>query len=397
MDKVSEFLKSAEDAGIDKGDIPDLSKAPNSLLEALETHLQSLEKGKSTLPPDRPVTIPAFNVEQWYMKNEKWMEPPAPVEPPITSPTVSLPSPSMDDMVKEDDDYLTQQKKLLDMFERGKVEEQQKQLPLEVTPQIPSDISPELSLPIQINSHTIAPTIEVAANDGVDDLSKPSDDLLCLSAPAVSPMQNSSFPMNAFSPSNTDIFGSSTYSSSFNNTPTDSYNPFLQMTTHSSSTPNLLDDVLVPETQVGGVTGASTPSVNSSHENQLPTDVNKGLERVALSLDGLNINPATLKVNTSKGHQWNPSTQNHLKTGGANYQMTPVRGSTMPPVRYSPMAQPPMFGQYGSAGQQPFYPNPPPGMYQPMPAQPAMFGANFGYGQTIPMNSNPLESDNPFK
>lgn len=47
MDKVSEFMKVAENIGIDKGDIPDLCKAPNSLLEALEGHLQSMEaRGK---------------------------------------------------------------------------------------------------------------------------------------------------------------------------------------------------------------------------------------------------------------------------------------------------------------------------------------------------------------
>lgn len=47
MDKVAEFMKVAEAIGIDKGDIPDLSKAPNSLLEALEQHLNSMEaRGK---------------------------------------------------------------------------------------------------------------------------------------------------------------------------------------------------------------------------------------------------------------------------------------------------------------------------------------------------------------
>ena len=55
MDKVSVFLKTAEDAGIDKGDIPDLTRAPNSLLDALEQHLLSLEKGKSTVPPSKYV------------------------------------------------------------------------------------------------------------------------------------------------------------------------------------------------------------------------------------------------------------------------------------------------------------------------------------------------------
>uniref|UniRef100_A0A7N6BA91 Phosphatidylinositol-binding clathrin assembly protein n=1 Tax=Anabas testudineus TaxID=64144 RepID=A0A7N6BA91_ANATE len=47
MTKLSEFLKVAEQIGIDQGDIPDLSQAPSSLLEALEQHLASLE-GKKT-------------------------------------------------------------------------------------------------------------------------------------------------------------------------------------------------------------------------------------------------------------------------------------------------------------------------------------------------------------
>jgi len=46
MDRVAEFLKVAESVGIDKGDIPDLAKAPSSLLEALEGHLASLEGRK---------------------------------------------------------------------------------------------------------------------------------------------------------------------------------------------------------------------------------------------------------------------------------------------------------------------------------------------------------------
>ncbi|XP_023245805.1 phosphatidylinositol-binding clathrin assembly protein LAP isoform X13 [Copidosoma floridanum] len=48
MDKVGEFLKVAENVGIDKGDIPDLTKAPSSLLDALEQHLASLEGRKGS-------------------------------------------------------------------------------------------------------------------------------------------------------------------------------------------------------------------------------------------------------------------------------------------------------------------------------------------------------------
>jgi hypothetical protein len=48
MDKVAEFLKVAENVGIDKGDIPDLTKAPSSLLDALEQHLNHMEGKKSS-------------------------------------------------------------------------------------------------------------------------------------------------------------------------------------------------------------------------------------------------------------------------------------------------------------------------------------------------------------
>ncbi|XP_041107138.1 clathrin coat assembly protein AP180 isoform X2 [Polyodon spathula] len=46
MTSVSEFLKVAEQVGIDKGDIPDLTYAPSSLLETLEQHLNTLEGKK---------------------------------------------------------------------------------------------------------------------------------------------------------------------------------------------------------------------------------------------------------------------------------------------------------------------------------------------------------------
>ncbi|KAK6641752.1 hypothetical protein RUM44_013467 [Polyplax serrata] len=48
MDRVGEFLKVAENVGIDKGDIPDLTKAPSSLLDALEQHLGALEGKKGS-------------------------------------------------------------------------------------------------------------------------------------------------------------------------------------------------------------------------------------------------------------------------------------------------------------------------------------------------------------
>ncbi|XP_066281066.1 phosphatidylinositol-binding clathrin assembly protein LAP-like isoform X4 [Branchiostoma lanceolatum] len=67
MDKVSDFLKTAEQVGIDKGEIPDLTKvsqaqAPASLLDALEQHLQSMEgkKGKSERPANLQTSLNAM-------------------------------------------------------------------------------------------------------------------------------------------------------------------------------------------------------------------------------------------------------------------------------------------------------------------------------------------------
>ncbi|XP_034944594.1 phosphatidylinositol-binding clathrin assembly protein unc-11 isoform X2 [Chelonus insularis] len=62
MDRVAEFLKVAENVGIDKGDIPDLTKAPSSLLDALEQHLASLE-GKKTSTVNTPVQSARTNVK----------------------------------------------------------------------------------------------------------------------------------------------------------------------------------------------------------------------------------------------------------------------------------------------------------------------------------------------
>ncbi|XP_072572333.1 clathrin coat assembly protein AP180 isoform X1 [Paramormyrops kingsleyae] len=70
MTRVSEFLKIAEQVGIDKNDIPELTQAPESLLESLETHLNTLE-GKKGSPgkgsPTKngsPATTPAKAPDQ---------------------------------------------------------------------------------------------------------------------------------------------------------------------------------------------------------------------------------------------------------------------------------------------------------------------------------------------
>nr|XP_033793869.1 clathrin coat assembly protein AP180 isoform X2 [Geotrypetes seraphini] len=66
MTRVSEFLKVAEQVGIDKGDIPDLTQAPSSLMETLEQHLNTLEGkkpgNKSGAPSPMSKASPATTV-----------------------------------------------------------------------------------------------------------------------------------------------------------------------------------------------------------------------------------------------------------------------------------------------------------------------------------------------
>ncbi|KAK1895023.1 Clathrin coat assembly protein AP180 [Dissostichus eleginoides] len=54
MIRVSEFFKIAEQVGIDKNDIPELTQAPQSLLESLETHLDTLEGKKPSPTKEAP-------------------------------------------------------------------------------------------------------------------------------------------------------------------------------------------------------------------------------------------------------------------------------------------------------------------------------------------------------
>ncbi|KAF0764659.1 phosphatidylinositol-binding clathrin assembly protein LAP isoform X1 [Aphis craccivora] len=72
MDRVGEFLKVAENVGIDKGEIPDLTKAPSSLLDALEQHLASIEGKKSAANTPTQATSKEkndLNLSKYYLNN----------------------------------------------------------------------------------------------------------------------------------------------------------------------------------------------------------------------------------------------------------------------------------------------------------------------------------------
>uniref|UniRef100_A0A8C0EQ84 Clathrin coat assembly protein AP180 n=1 Tax=Bubo bubo TaxID=30461 RepID=A0A8C0EQ84_BUBBB len=103
MTRVSEFLKVAEQVGIDKGDIPDLTQAPSSLMETLEQHLNSLEGkkpgNKSGAPSPLSKSSPATTVTSPSSTPAKTIDTSPPVDLFATSSTaapVSSSKPSSD-------------------------------------------------------------------------------------------------------------------------------------------------------------------------------------------------------------------------------------------------------------------------------------------------------------
>ncbi|XP_037987112.1 clathrin coat assembly protein AP180 isoform X21 [Motacilla alba alba] len=105
MTRVSEFLKVAEQVGIDKGDIPDLTQAPSSLMETLEQHLNSLEGKKpgnnegSGAPSPLSKSSPATTVTSPSSTPAKTIDTSPPVDlfaTPSTAAPVSSSKPSSD-------------------------------------------------------------------------------------------------------------------------------------------------------------------------------------------------------------------------------------------------------------------------------------------------------------
>ncbi|XP_057306878.1 phosphatidylinositol-binding clathrin assembly protein LAP-like [Hydractinia symbiolongicarpus] len=365
MERVSEFLKIAEDAGINKGEIPDLTKAPNSLLAALEQHYQSLEKGKAGSPPTNQVTLAAFNVGDQSQNN-------------------FTPTPQ--------DDYLLEQKRMLEMYESNKKREDAQKFQKERV--LPAALSgPQknpVSLPVQQTQQFVLTEQLYTQPQKPRQVDRPSDDLLLLSAPPL---------IASTGLSNTQSFDQLSYHQNSSGMGIQ-YVDFNQAfaSNQSTSSPNLMD-ILIPEEN----SSTNVVASNNAPDDRLTGDLNKGIERMAMSLDGLNVNPATLKANTMKGHQWT-NQQPAIRTGGQNFQMSGIARSTLPPAGFAqampisgglrcPQTMPPFSqtAQYGYAMQQPSVYG-----YQTMTGQSQM-NQIYGLNQQQFMMSSNMSNEDPFK
>lgn len=103
MDKVSDFLRVAEVVGIDKDEIPDLRRAPSSLIDALEQHLQNIESNKK-LPKQQQTSLITTSNELANIFGN--LTPPSSCRsssPSASTPTSSTVSTQNDDTFKDDE------------------------------------------------------------------------------------------------------------------------------------------------------------------------------------------------------------------------------------------------------------------------------------------------------
>nr|XP_034333089.1 phosphatidylinositol-binding clathrin assembly protein LAP isoform X50 [Crassostrea gigas] len=331
MDKVSEFLKTAENAsknpqqsvGIDKSDIPDLAKAPSSLLDALEQHYQSLEGKKGVTTPvsgSKPVGFAAaINTIS------------------SNTPTINVSEEERQRILDEENARLQQLK-----------EQRMKELGQSPQPN-PSATNPFATQTPNGTSDLFGSPTKSAAPQ------KASDDLLSLSGnPFVQNVQNVMAMQNA-----TQAMSQPNSFAQWNSAPATSVPGF-----------DAFGEVLKPTSNVG---------MNSATQEKL---INKDLDSSLSQLAGnLNIKGSASQVKKQQ-HDWQPKGE-QKKTGGQSWQGLPpnISSSTWTSPSYGqPMMMAPVMGynvqpmmqQPGMMGVRPMGMQPAMGMQQPIGMQPAM-------------------------
>nr|XP_034333072.1 phosphatidylinositol-binding clathrin assembly protein LAP isoform X34 [Crassostrea gigas] len=375
MDKVSEFLKTAESVGIDKSDIPDLAKAPSSLLDALEQHYQSLEGKKGVTTPvsgSKPVGFAAaINTIS------------------SNTPTINVSEEERQRILDEENARLQQLKKeQLGKSTADSPNQEQRMKELGQSPQPnPSATNPFATQTPNGTSDLFGSPTKSAAPQ------KASDDLLSLSGnPFVQNVQNVMAMQNA-----TQAMSQPNSFAQWNSAP-------------ATSVPGLLTDatgLLVPQTSekpgfdaFGEVLKpTSNVGMNSATQEKL---INKDLDSSLSQLAGnLNIKGSASQVKKQQ-HDWQPKGE-QKKTGGQSWQGLPpnissstwtspsygqpmvnsqsnmTTQSTMINSQQPPMMAPvmgynvqPMMQQPGMMGVRPMGMQPAMGMQQPIGMQPAM-------------------------
>ncbi|XP_074658368.1 phosphatidylinositol-binding clathrin assembly protein LAP-like isoform X2 [Tubulanus polymorphus] len=416
MEKVSEFLKVAENVGVDKGDIPDLAKAPSSLLDALEQHLLSLEgkKGGST-PTGRSITIGS--------KNTQISKPP----PGFTAATNSFSksaAASSSGITEEDrQKALEEENRTMEQLKMGQSADDEQHIRQEYN----SQSSPPMASTNPFASATTSPNQNIDLfgsatfqnQTGASGAAmRPSDDLLSLGSaapPASNPFisQQSAMtipsaaaapvasPNNAFmAPTNPWASAAPPQSAPYSNSMSNNKEVNFEAAFGGSSHTTQASDIgrfRASSTTNGVPPGFDAfgevlqPATNAASDQKKPDDryiVKGDLDSSLASIVGnLNMNGTGQIKKTD--HQWSPSAQNKQQlTGGSNWSSGTVSATMsssawpqQPPM--GSMQQQPMMGVYPAGQQQPFVR---PGMYHTV-GQPYMNGYPYFQAQQRPMGA----------
>nr|XP_034333080.1 phosphatidylinositol-binding clathrin assembly protein LAP isoform X41 [Crassostrea gigas] len=362
MDKVSEFLKTAESVGIDKSDIPDLAKAPSSLLDALEQHYQSLEGKKGVTTPvsgSKPVGFAAaINTIS------------------SNTPTINVSEEERQRILDEENARLQQLKKeQLGKSTADSPNQEQRMKELGQSPQPnPSATNPfATQTPNGTSDLFGSPTKSAAPQKASDDLLSLSGNPFVQNVQNVMAMQNATQAMsqpNSFAQWNSAPATSVPASSSMFTSDVDFEKVFPNQSSNTSAGFDAFGEVLKPTSNVG---------MNSATQEKL---INKDLDSSLSQLAGnLNIKGSASQVKKQQ-HDWQPKGE-QKKTGGQSWQGLPpnISSSTWTSPSYGqPMMMAPVMGynvqpmmqQPGMMGVRPMGMQPAMGMQQPIGMQPAM-------------------------
>lgn len=383
MDRVAEFLKVAENVGIDKGDIPDLTKAPSSLLDALEQHLAAVEGKKSTTTTPTQSANNQRNIKSGVTALSSTS---SAFGTAATNGRLDAATNGIDESLKQQ--VLAEEEAAINQYKSKLQSPNSATNPFLSSPVLggrhstaaaatslppPAAATPAMDLfgPAAPKQHQ-DPTLGAArASDDLLQLNNPFADVFGRQQPAVVSLQQQlqhqpSPPGQAmwipnghgFGPQSNTIISTTTFVSESN------FSSVFGTTDTSGF--DALGGVLQPAAPGGGGSAANTNGTKMhAHQQQQPGSkvLTGDLETSLASLaENLSINSRPPPV---KGVQWN-SPKNGAKQGGASWAPQPMAATTG--AGYRPMGQ----GMLSSLPTQPMFPPIQPMSMRPMATGPGL-------------------------
>ncbi|XP_013783640.1 phosphatidylinositol-binding clathrin assembly protein LAP-like isoform X2 [Limulus polyphemus] len=336
MDRVAEFLKVAENVGVDKGDIPDLTKAPGSLLEALEQHLAALE-GKKGAPSVSATTARGTNnLKNAVSALSSTSNAFGTVGGTGTQEMNGLKPEAIKKALEEEAAFMNQLKERR-MHELEKQGSGSSGSPDNIFSKTNIQYSEQASQAKTSASSKDQGTVDFLSSDvsdtkGVttDGAIKASDDLLCLSGnPFAENILGGTNHMNQKSVFTT--FGTNsvayTTSSSGNFIPDTSFAAAFGNNPAASSGLDAFGDVLQPQQSSGARTTGGTMDTKINQSSIMKGDLDSSIASLAQNLD---ISGMCSQNKKQGGHQWSSSKSESKAGGGVNWtQPMPTAGVAM--------------------------------------------------------------------